>query len=262
MPTTGDNDTSIEPSDDDWQFVDDWQLLHTEIETAIQAEFDSDAQVRVLEAGCGTKWPLSLPALSLYIVGLDENLDAINHRQQTRGDLDECIQGDLVTAELPENGFDLIYCSYVLEHVVGAEPVMQNFVRWLRPGGLLVIKIPNRNSVFGFVTRMTPYSLHVWYKRYLMKNPNAGKKGHDPFPTVYDPIISMRGMTRFMRDRRLQPIALYKTEFYPAGMRVTRFLIKALSWLMHAVTFGRLRADHSGLALILRNPATAADTAH
>ena len=242
------------PKSIDWRFVDDWQKLHSDIDGLIRAEFSSYPKVKVLEAGCGTKWSLSVDDLPLYIVGLDESMDAIEYRRTNSGDLDEFVHGDLTTTRLPADSFDVIYCSYVLEHVAGARNVLDNFVDWLKPGGLLIVKIPDRNSVFGFLTRLTPHPLHVAYKKYMMKNRNAGKEGHDPFPTVYDPVISITGTMDFIESHRLVPMLLYRTEFYPAGMRLTRILIRSASRILQFLSFGQLRGDYSGLAIVVKKP--------
>ena len=45
-------------------------------------------------------------------------------RRETHNDIDVEIVGDLRSAELPSESFDVVYCSYVLEHVEGAELVV------------------------------------------------------------------------------------------------------------------------------------------
>ena len=236
-----------------WQHVSNWNGLHSSFESTIQDAFSGRVEVDVLEAGCGTKWPLRLPDLSLKIIGIDSDSDALAARQRLQGDLHRYIHGDLVSAEFEPNSFDLIYCSYVLEHVSGAERVLENFVSWLRPGGILVLKIPDRNSVFGFVTRITPFTIHVWYKRYIKNNPNAGKEGHDPFPTYYDNVVSVSGIEAFVKKHRLDPVAMYKTDFYPA--RVSKIIvntIRGIYRLVQFLSFGRLDGGHSGIAAVLR----------
>ena len=70
-------------------------------------------------------------------------------RLEISKDLDVAINGDLRNAKLPSHGFDLIYCAYVLEHIEGAAVVLRNFLEWVRPGGAIVIKIPDGNSAYG-----------------------------------------------------------------------------------------------------------------
>ena len=55
------------------------------------------------------------------LTGIDTDADAMALRKQTRSDLTTAIVGDLGTAQLPASSFDVIYCSYVLEHVKGVD---------------------------------------------------------------------------------------------------------------------------------------------
>ena len=76
-----------------------------------------DGQIRVLEAGCGQKWGLKPEGLDLHITGVDTDAEAMRIRQETVKDLQTAIVGDLRDVELPAGEFDVVYCSYVLEHV-------------------------------------------------------------------------------------------------------------------------------------------------
>ncbi len=99
----------------------------------------------ILEAGCGRQWPLHI--ISKYkLTGIDLDPDALKTRVTTIGDLDEAIVGDLLIHDFPSESFDLIYNAYVLEHINGAEKVLANFTRWLKPGGLLLLQIPPRQN--------------------------------------------------------------------------------------------------------------------
>lgn len=237
---------------DEWNYIAEWDRLHSEIQTIIQDTLSNHDELNVLEAGCGTKWPLSLHNLPLNIVGVDSDINALDDRKREVSDLDQYIHGDLTTISFDANSFDLIYCSYVLEHVKRADIVLDNFVKWLRPGGLLVIKIPDGNSVFGFLTRITPFYLHVMYKRHMMRNPNAGKKGHDPFPTVYDKVVSLDGLRRFYVDNKLVPLALYRTDFFPKQFPYVKSIIRITSRILQLLSFGKLAGGHSGLAVVLQ----------
>ena len=70
-----------------------------------------------------------------------------------RTDLSETIVGDLRTVALPAASYDVAFSTFVLEHVTGAEQVLDRMVAAIRPGGLLLVRIPDRDSVFGFITR-------------------------------------------------------------------------------------------------------------
>jgi SAM-dependent methyltransferase len=210
--------------------------------------------VKVLEAGCGHKWPISTNGTALHITGVDLDPEALRIRQDTVGDLDVGIVADLHTVDLPADSFDVVYSSFVLEHIPGAEPVLDRLVDATRPGGRLIIRIPDGQSVFGWATKHSPHRVHVWYHRYGLRERNAGKPGHAPYPTYYDPIVSRQGMIDYADRRGLHVIAMYGTDIYlmkiPAARFVARWGMRFVAWCSR----GRLTATHNNLAVVLEKP--------
>ena len=146
--------------------------------------------LHILEAGCGQFWPLDLKGIQFTLTGVDIDEGALQLRRTQYNDLTEMIVEDLRSVQLEKNRYDVIYNSYVLEHVDGAERVLEKFANSLKPGGILILRIPDRNCVHGFVTRVTPFWFHMFYAKYIARNPDAGKTGFGPYPTFYDPIVS------------------------------------------------------------------------
>jgi SAM-dependent methyltransferase len=61
------------------------------------------------------------------------------------GDIDPTVamvQMDITDIHYPENSFDVIYCSHVLEHVTDDRKAMRELARVLKPGGWAVIAVP------------------------------------------------------------------------------------------------------------------------
>ncbi len=160
----------------------------------MRAAAPESGPLRVLEAGCGQKWPIQLPGVELHIAGVDYDAEALRIRKERRQDLDEAVVGDLRTVELPAGHFDVAYCAFVLEHVEGAELVLDRLLASLRPGGRLVVLVPNARSVYGWAARSFPFWAAVAYKKYVEGFKDAGKPGHAPYPTVYEPVISLAGL--------------------------------------------------------------------
>ena len=200
--------------------------------------------IEILEAGCGRRWPFDLGGIDYRLTGVDINEDALRIRQEEKRDLHEVVLGDLRTVDFGNRRFDIIYSSFVLEHVPNAEQVMANFLDWLKPGGLLILKFPNRDSVYGFVTRFTPFWFHVFYKRYICGYPNAGKPGFGPFPTVHDEIIAREQFERFVRAHDLSIETTCGFGILPKFQRLgVRFLAN--------LSLGRLTADYHNLLYVL-----------
>ncbi|MDS1269777.1 class I SAM-dependent methyltransferase [Lipingzhangella sp. LS1_29] len=214
-------------------------------------------ELRILEAGCGRRWSLGevhVPGMRPHVTGVDTNAESLRMRLEEHGDLDEAIVGDLRSVELPTESYDVVFCSWVLEHVSGAEQVLDRLVSTLRPGGYLLLRIPDRDSVYGFATRCTPFPLHVAYKRYVRRRPNAGRPGYGPFPTVYDRVVSHRGMLDYCARAGLEVTAQYSSNFHLLFFgRYARLVDLALRGVAVA-SLGRLTAEHNNLAFVLRKP--------
>jgi SAM-dependent methyltransferase len=204
-------------------------------------------EIGILEAGCGRRWPYDLSGLRYVLTGVDVNADALRIRQQEKKDLHHIVLGDLRTVHFERQCFDIIYSAFVLEHVPQVAQVLANFLEWLKPGGLLILKFPDRDSVYGFVTRVTPFWFHVLYKRYLVGNPNAGKPGYGPFPTVHEEIIGRRAFHAFVRQNGLIMRKEYGFGTLPG---LQGLVTKALSGL----SFGNLAANYYNLLYILETP--------
>jgi SAM-dependent methyltransferase len=205
--------------------------------------------LEVLEAGCGRRWTLPLNP-PYRLTGVDQDIDALRARQQLEGDLDEVIVGDIRSVELPTSGYDVIYCAFVLEHLDRAESALLNFNRWLRPGGVLVIKVPDRGSMYGIAARLTPFWFHVWFYRRIRGVTTAGTPGHGPYPTHYDAVISPEGFTAFCAKRNLVVEATRRVDNYIQGSRV----LTALGWLVGVASLGRIAWRWNDLTFVVSKP--------
>ncbi|GMV99792.1 MAG: hypothetical protein AMXMBFR84_09310 [Candidatus Hydrogenedentota bacterium] len=76
--------------------------------------------------------------------------------------------------------FDVIVCKFVVEHLTDPVAVFREFCRVLRPGGVVAILTPNKNSLFAVIARLWPYRLKQLFKRFLF-----GGHDEDTFPAHY-----------------------------------------------------------------------------
>lgn len=95
----------------------------------------------------------------------------------------ETNQVDLNTTTLPypNDSIDIVLFMEVIEHLYISDPVMQEVMRILRPGGLLVLTTPNLASwanrtaiLFGF----QPFSIDVSFKQNFGRVAPGGVNGH------------------------------------------------------------------------------------
>jgi SAM-dependent methyltransferase len=210
----------------------------------------------ILEAGCGRNWSIDLSGIEHFLIGIDLDEKALAIRNESYHDLDLTIIGDLRTAQFEKASFDVIYNSFVLEHISGAEQVLNHFIYWLRPGGCLVLKIPNRDSVKGFITRITPFWFHVAYKRYFRGVRHAGKPGFGPYPTTLDEVVSRHGIHNYCREHGLELVAEYYHDFFHQAVsrKSIQWFENGVSNLLQGLTLGRLSADYTDMMYIIRKP--------
>lgn len=238
------------------QILQDFKSEHTLLAHLIAEVNDNvpGVPIRILEAGCGQHWPLKISGVRVHITGVDTDADAMRIRRAAHADLDAEIVGDLRSVELPRAAFDVSYCSFVLEHVDGAERVLEQLRLATRPGGRLVIRVPDRDSVYGFLVRHSPHRIHVLYKRYIEGFADAGKPGHAPYPTVYDDVVSLRGLREYARVHDLEVVAEYGSNAYLMVFKSLRPVVagglKMISWISR----GRILATHNNIGIVLQVP--------
>jgi SAM-dependent methyltransferase len=229
-----------------------WDRLNRDLSNEVNSELAKLSDVKILEAGCGRRWLLNLPDTNYSLTGVDRDEKALQSRIEDKKDLDEAIVGDLETISLPHDEFNMIYSSYVLEHIANAEKLLNRMLDWLRPGGILVLKIPIRESVFGFVTRVSPYWIHVLYHKYVLRLPNAGKPGHSPYPTYYHAVVSLQGMQQYADKNGLQIVFATSTDFAISKNSLVQLASKVFCSTLSVLSLGRLVNTCSGLVLVLK----------
>jgi ubiquinone/menaquinone biosynthesis C-methylase UbiE len=222
------------------------------MEKYIKQKAIGGSTLQILEAGCGRRWPLNLSGIQHSLTGVDIDKHALDLRKSEFNDINEVIVGDLRSIELEENKYDVIYNSFVLEHIDNAEHVLDNFLRWLKPGGFLILRIPDRSSVFGFITRSTPNWFHTFYYKYIRGWQNAGKPGFAPYPTFYDFVVSRTGIHEYCRKNHFIIKEEYGQQYHLTGHGIIPFCIRLFVRIFGFLSFGMLAWEHTGLSYILQ----------
>jgi 2-polyprenyl-3-methyl-5-hydroxy-6-metoxy-1,4-benzoquinol methylase len=73
--------------------------------------------------------------------------------------------GNIIDAKYPDNFFSVIYMDSVLEHVPNPVETIAELKRILQPGGILLVIVPNEDSVMNSVAKVS-YYLTMNQKRY------------------------------------------------------------------------------------------------
>ncbi|HEY0717628.1 MAG TPA: class I SAM-dependent methyltransferase [Streptosporangiaceae bacterium] len=156
--------------------------------------------------------------------------------------------GDLRSVSLPPRSFDVVYCAFLLEHIPNAALVLDRFVAALRPGGLLLLRIQDRDCAAAALDRAAPEPL----RRVAWARLHPGEPG--PFPAIYDPVTSARGLQAYAAahglviDRRESARTLPVTGARrPAVVQAARTLVACLSR-------GQRTDAHDELRYVIRKP--------
>lgn len=238
---------------DELRLSESWEHEEQMMAGAITAQATNGTALEILEAGCGRAWTMDLPEVEYRLTGIDLDPDALDARIE-QGDLDVAIHGDLCTAELDDERFDVVYSSYVLEHVREADVVVDNFARWLKPGGIMVVRMPDGDTVFGFITKFTPHWFHVFYRRRILGQPNAGKPGFEPYPTHYHPIVSRSEFHQYCDEHGLEVIDEWGFPFMAHGGGWKEKIVVSGAKLMATISRGRLASRHQNITFVVRRP--------
>jgi SAM-dependent methyltransferase len=121
---------------------------------------------RLLDVGCGSgDWLLTMRGWGWRVEGLDFDEKAVAMARQNGLDVRH---GALEQEGFPDNTFDAITLSHVIEHVPDPALTLAECARILKPGGTLVVATPNNASLthryFGEAWRglEPPRHLHIF----------------------------------------------------------------------------------------------------
>lgn len=161
------------------------------------------------------------------------------------------IAGDLRTVPIPARSFDVVHCALLLDRIAHVELVLDRFVAALRPGGLLLLRIRDRDCAVGLLDRMLPR----WARRMLWARLFPGRPAPcDPFPAVYEKAASDRGIQVFAQLRGLLIVQRETARTVPGGDGLLARAFSATCRLICRVSRGRLTDAHDEVRYVIRKP--------
>ena len=160
----------------------------------------------------------------------------------------EVILGDLRSVAMPPRSFDIVHCALLLDRISHVELVLDRFTAALRPGGLLLLRIRDRDCAAGLLDRMAPQ----WVRRVLWTRLNPGQPG--PFPAVYSPAASDRGIRAYMQLRGLVIAQRTTVRTLPAVPGRTAQAVAAARRLISRLTRGHVTDAHDEVVYVIRKP--------
>lgn len=118
-----------------------------------------------MDFGCGAgENLLLLAARGALVSGIDLSPDLIEiaKNRLAANNLDAHFRAvSAYATEMPDGSVDVVFCIAILHHLELAK-AQREILRILKPGGLLIIEEPVRDSgTYEFLRKLIPYSMHV-----------------------------------------------------------------------------------------------------
>jgi SAM-dependent methyltransferase len=212
----------------------------------------SGQQIAILQAGCTTAEDLGVTALSaagarLSISMIDEDNEVTRAASAQHQHLAGAVLADLRSVPLPPRAYDIVQCSGLLSRVEHADLVLDRLLAAVKPGGLLLLRICDRDSAAGFLDRVLPGPAlrAIWHKR------QPGEPG--PHFPVYERLASAPGVQAYVMLHGLVVAERGALGGLAGGLPGPHgYLVaqKLVAWLSR----GRLTAAHEDLLYVIRKP--------
>jgi len=160
-------------------------------------------ETRVLDAGCGRGGVIERYwEEARQVVGVDADLASLReHRCLT-----QLVSADLGQLPFGDGCFDLVLCSWVVEHLTNPGDVFGELARVLRSGGHLLLLTPNAWNYVTIGQRLVPGRLQHRLTRAIY-----GREDKDTFPVAY------KANTRGSLEGRLRRAGFLNEEFHLVG---------------------------------------------
>lgn len=137
-----------------------------------QGQYIAKPGMKVLDYGCGSGGSLlEIEALGAEAYGIetDPNVQQVIDKLGLRIHI-----GTLDDAPFTDTLFDLIVLNQVLEHIPHPERLLEKLRIRLKPGGKLVLSLPNADSIFACFFKRTWINWHIPYHLHHF-NPDSAR---------------------------------------------------------------------------------------
>lgn len=122
-----------------------WYLALT---NELRRHLPQDSALKLFEIGCAPgRWLIWFnQALGYHVAGCDISPHGVQLTQENlrlNNVSGEIYQADVFADTLPEQAFDIVFSVGVIEHFEQPEAIINRHLRLLKPGGYLVLEVPN-----------------------------------------------------------------------------------------------------------------------
>ncbi len=182
-----------------------YRLRMAPIVSAIRKYTTCDSQI--LDWGCGDgSFIKLLRSFGLHCFGIDAYKQNLNDPQISATTIEK--------ADFPDGYFDIITCFHVLEHLADPLTSVKHALRLLKTGGLIIIEVPNLNSIGFqiFKRRWQPLEIPTHLNHFT--------------PATLQMVFEAAGRTQIVKteffSHRISPSALVLSAFASLSPRRTR----------------------------------------
>jgi SAM-dependent methyltransferase len=221
--------------------------------TRSYAAENSGQPIAILHAGCTTAEDLGAGALHaagvrLSVSMVDEDSEVARAAIARHQRLADAILGDLRNVPFPPRGYDIVQCSGLLSRIEHADLVLDRLTGAVKPGGLLLLRFRDRDSVAGFLDRVLPAPV----RRALWRKRRPGEPG--PHVPVYERLSSARGIQAYALLHGLVVAERGALGGLAGGLPRSPYGYLAAQKIVARLSGGRLTAAHEDLLYVIRKP--------
>lgn len=203
----------------------------------------------VLDAGCGDGEKIDyFYQRAKEIYGIDINKDDLREAKEKyrREENIHVVNGSVEDIPFDSATFDVVYSCWVIEHLKKPDIFLDEVYRILKPGGLLILWVPNVKNISGFLTKIIPLTLKVKILSLIKGESSEGVSHHK----CYYRANSVKRIERKIKDKfRIVKINRYDG---PGTYQFSR-LLTYLWFIRHKLTDNRLlRWMHKAIYIELK----------
>ncbi|HEY9785449.1 MAG TPA: methyltransferase domain-containing protein [Candidatus Obscuribacterales bacterium] len=134
-------------------------------------------KVRVLDIGCADghvlNWFRRVRTHHVETYGVDMNEQAVKKAEEAGH---TAYAGRFEEVDLPENYFDFVWASHVIEHVPDPRQFALKVLKILRPGGIFFFWTPNINSLDAKIFRKQHWGAYHFPRHWVFYDPQSVRK--------------------------------------------------------------------------------------
>jgi SAM-dependent methyltransferase len=188
----------------------------------VLAHLGDSSRILDLGAGAGRVTEMNFRDHAAWVAGVDVD-DAVRANPM----LHEAHVIDGTGLPFADASFDLVFSDNVFEHVEDPDRLFAQVHQVLRPGGVFLLKTPNRWHYATLIARLTP----LWFHRFV--NRLRGRPPEHTFPTLYRANTAAR--LRELGERAgFRVVSVESLEGRPEYLRITAFSY-VLGWVYERI---------------------------